>query len=76
MGKYEKYDHFNKGIFQWVRSDLKGKHRENCLCFDCQLFYPEDREKNCKVARANYSHCVEFNMVMPVWECPYFVRKD
>ena len=72
---FEKYDHFGNGKEEWVRSDLKGKHREHCLCWSCHLFNSEDRDKNCKIARANYAHCVEFNLVLPVWECPEFVEK-
>ena len=72
MSGYEKYEHFGNGIEQWVKSDLKGKHRDHCLCWNCVNFDPDDHENNCNIARSVYALCVEFNMVIPVWECPYF----
>ena len=73
--KYVCYDHFGNGSKQWVREDLKGKHREHCLCFNCEKFNPEEREGNCPIANILYSICVAHNIVTPVWECPEFVEK-
>lgn len=72
--EYECYTHYGANVI--VRADLKGKHREHCLCYACDSFKPEDREKNCKVASLLYAVCVALNMVTPVWECPNFVLKE
>lgn len=74
MNKYEKYTHHNFTVK--VRSDLRGKHCEHCLCYDCKEFCPADREANCKIARAVFANCVEFGIVTPVWECPEFEEKE
>ena len=70
---FEKYEHYDKDV--WVRSDLKGKHRDHCLCWVCKRFNPDDREHNCGIANLNYSLCCAFNLVLPVWECPEFLEK-
>lgn len=70
MAKYETYEHF--GCKVKVRSDLKGNHRDHCLCWSCDKFFPEDREKNCKIASLIFAICVAHNLVLPVWECPLF----
>jgi len=72
---YVSYDHFGNGVKEWVREDLKGRHREHCMCFDCGKFNMEDREKNCPIANVLYNLCVLHNMCTPVWECPEFVEK-
>lgn len=69
MQKYEQYEHHDTKV--WVKPELKGKHREHCLCFDCKYFHP-GKDWNCKIAKAIYANCVEFNVVTPVWECPSF----
>jgi hypothetical protein len=71
---YEAYKHHDVNV--WVRSDLKGKHREYCMCFSCKCFNPEDRSANCKIANAVYGNCVGFNIVTPVWECQHFTSKN
>lgn len=70
---YEQYDHHGRRV--WVRSDLKGRHREHCLCFSCALFKPERREQNCKIANSVFEVCVQFGLCTPVFECPAFVEK-
>ena len=70
---FEKYVHFEDEV--WVRSELKGKHREHCLCHSCAHFTPEDRGGNCVIANTLYCLCVELDLVTPVWECPHFVEK-
>jgi hypothetical protein len=62
---YEQYEHHGKLV--WVRNDLKGKHRENCLCFSCAKLNIKDREKNCPIANALYDLCVQFNLTTPVF---------
>ena len=49
---FEKYVHFKNEV--WVRSELKGKHREHCLCHSCVHFTPEDRGSNCVIANSLY----------------------
>jgi hypothetical protein len=71
--KYEQYDHH--GTTVWVRSELKGKHRDHCLCHSCERFNPGE-EDNCPFARLLYRFCVDFDMVTPVWECPNFMSND
>jgi hypothetical protein len=69
----EKYQHH--GIVVSVRSDLKGRHREHCLCFTCSKFTLANRDGNCSKANALYALDVAFGMTTPVWECPDFDEK-
>ena len=71
---YETYEHHGHRVR--VRSDLKGKHREHCLCYSCKLFVPEDRVGNCHVANIIYGNCIQHNVVTPVWECPRFKERE
>jgi len=66
---YERYEHH--GNIVWVRRDLKGKHREYCLCHSCGRFKP-DTEENCVTANLIFAICKECDVVLPVWECPFF----
>lgn len=69
MGKIIRYYHHDMLVA--VDEDLKGKHREHCLCFRCQKFHPNTPE-NCDLAEQNYRACKINDMTMPVWECPKF----
>ena len=70
----EQYVHHGAAVS--VRSDLKGKHREYCLCnTPCTRFKP-GKEDNCAIAQAVYENCVRFDIVTPMWECPAFVAGD
>lgn len=40
--KFVKYNHHGKEV--WVREDLKGTHREHCLCFNCKKLNIENRK--------------------------------
>ncbi len=73
MKMYVRYEHHGEEVT--VRDDLRGKHREYCLCWNCELFKPQTREGNCEIANANFANCVKYNVVLPVWECPRFVLK-
>lgn len=66
----EVYSHH--GVMVSVRSRLKGRHREFCLCYDCGRFTPEDRLHNCRIANVLYEVCCLAGVVTPVWECPKF----
>ena len=69
MGKIIQYEHH--GAMVSVDEDLKGKHREHCLCFRCDFFHPDSPE-NCDKAEQNYRACRINDMVMPVYECLKF----
>jgi len=70
MGKIVGYLHH--GDYVYVDEDLKGKHREHCLCWRCANFNPNDRGNNCKIASLNFAMCQLENLVTPVYECPKF----
>ncbi len=70
MGKIVGYVHH--GAYVFVDEDLKGKHREHCLCWRCGQFLPDDHKLNCKLANLNFANCELNNMVLPVYECPDF----
>ena len=70
--QFEQYDHHGWNV--WVEKDLKGTHREHCLCYQCGNFKPEEREKNCKIANMLYAMCVLTGITTPVFECPEFVE--
>ena len=63
------YSHHGRMVF--VRNDLRGKHRDHCLCFECAKFFPGTLQ-NCPIAQATYENCVKFNTTTPMWECPEF----
>lgn len=71
---YEIYEHHGKNVF--VRSDLKGMHREYCLCFNCTKLDIENRKKNCPIANALYKLDVKYCLTTPVFECPEFEQKQ
>ena len=71
MGDIIRYEHH--GVEVSVDEDLKGKHRELCLCWrPCAKFNPEDRPNSCPRANLLYAYDVAFGMVTPVVECPEF----
>jgi hypothetical protein len=68
----EKYTHH--GVEVTVISVVKGKHRQNCLCFfGCQFFKPGQPD-NCEIAQATYENCVKYGTTTPVFECPRFAQ--
>ena len=69
----EQYEHHGATVS--VQSELKGKHREHCLCYQgCAKFKPGTAD-NCHIAKALYANCVALNVVTPVWECPEYVAE-
>lgn len=72
MSVIVRYEHHGAEVA--VNVDLKGKHRDHCLCFTCDHFKP-GTEGNCPIARKVYATCVEHNLVTPVYECPDFALK-
>jgi hypothetical protein len=71
---YELYEHHENMVY--VRSDLKGKHRDYCLCFNCTKLDIEGLKKNCTIANALYKLCVKYSLTTPVFECPAFNQKN
>jgi len=65
------YEHHGNRVA--VQEELKGTHREHCLCYGCDNFKP-GTEENCDIAEAVYENCVDFGIVTPVWECPDFAK--
>ena len=66
----EHYEHHGKSVA--VRTDLKGKHRNHCLCFyPCRRFHPGE-PTNCSTAQSLFELCKHHGIVTPVYECPDF----
>lgn len=55
--------------------EMKGKHRDHCLCYWCSKFQP-NTVNNCSIAQSNYENCQRFGIVTPIWECPEFDPKE
>lgn len=70
--KIERYEHHGQEVA--VRSDLRGKHREFCLCYRCGLFSPMDREHNCSIANLLLGVCVACSVMTAVLECVQFIE--
>ena len=68
-----KYKHH--GVEVSVGKYLKGKHREYCLCYQCKLFKPENREANCQIANLLFDFNKLHHITTPVWECKKFKNK-
>jgi len=64
------------GRLMSVRADLKGKHREYCLCYSCAALNLKDRNSNCSVANTLFSLGVLAGITTPVWECVRFVAAE
>ena len=71
---YIQYTHHGRRV--WVHKDLKGKHREHCLCSNCAEFNPGMPETNCPNANLNYAMDILTGMTTPVYECPDFSEKE
>jgi hypothetical protein len=70
--KFVQYEHHGKIV--WVFSELKGLHRQHCLCHFCEKFNPGIPEENCLLANLNFAVCLQTGMLLPVYECPEFVE--
>ena len=75
MAKQRFVRYLHHGVMVAVRSDLKGKHREHCSCYQCARFHPNDRAKNCRIANALYAFDQLAEVTTPVWECQQFKEK-
>lgn len=67
--------YLHHGAYVSVQSDLKGKHREHCLCHKCGCFIPDNHDKNCRIANLLFELDRAFGLVTPVYECPMFIKK-
>lgn len=68
--KLVKYKHHNRTVV--VRDDLKGRHREYCLCYyPCKKFKP-DSPDNCPIAALLFRTCIITGTTTPVFECECF----
>ncbi len=59
-----------------VQLDLKGRHKEHCLCYQQCKFFAPDTPENCPIAQQVYELCVKEDLVLPVWECPMFQQES
>lgn len=67
-----KYVHHGQNVS--VQTNLKGLHRQHCLCYGCKLFEP-GKGINCIFAQHLYEGLIDKNnpiVVAPVWECEDF----
>ena len=69
MGNITVYEHH--GFMVVVDEELKGKHRQHCLCFRCEYFVP-NQKINCQIAQRLFKICQKFGLVTPVYECSMF----
>ena len=74
MPDFIQYEHHFRKV--WVRDDLKGKHREHCLCYRCKRFTEDPVGDPCLVAEELYDLCVKYGLTTPVYECPFFKLKE
>jgi hypothetical protein len=51
--------------------NMKGKHKDFCLCWRCQFLHP-GKDNNCSRAQELFEFDVKNGMVTPVFECPKF----
>lgn len=66
---FTRYKHH--GMRMWVESGLLGLHRDYCLCYKCNNFFP-NQSNNCSVAEKLLYVCKNYGVVTPVWECVSF----
>jgi len=72
--KIEKYEHH--GVEVSVISNVKGRHREHCLCWQkCKYFKP-NTPGNCPIAQSLYNLCVENKVTTPVFECKKYELEE
>ena len=74
MGEIVWYTHHGCNVA--VDEELRGKHRDHCLCYRCAKFMPDDKDQNCKLANLNFANCQLNGMVLPVYECPQFIESQ
>jgi len=70
--KIEKFFHHRD---TWGFQELRGKHREVCLCWSCKKFRPEHSD-NCFIAESVFNLNKTHGITTPVLECSVFERKE
>jgi hypothetical protein len=80
MAPVTRYTHkFSNGreVDVAVIPENKGKHRDNCLCYQrCRFFKPENIAENCALAQHLFEYDVLNDIVTPVWECAVYRSTD
>ncbi len=71
---YESYEKNGRQV--WVRGDRKNRQKEYCMCWDCRRFAPERDDKGCPIIHKVLGLAAEQGIVLPVWECPEFGKKQ
>jgi len=69
--KIIKYEHFGNEVS--VMEDMKGKHKDFCLCYKCSKLKPDEAD-NCKLAQLVYDLCRLSGSTLVMWECKEFER--
>ena len=62
--EFVKYEHHGAEVS--VRENLKGLHRDHCLCHSCSEL------DKCITAKELFKLNKRFGITTPVWECPNF----
>lgn len=72
MSEIIKFEHHGKEVF--AQKELKGKHRDYCLCWKCGKLKP-GAEDNCKIAALLYRLDILAEVTTPVFYCREFSEK-
>lgn len=72
MRPVERYVHHPQYGPVTVLSEVKGKHRDHCLCYNGCVHFKPGQPNNCHIAEAVFANCVKYGLVTPVYECPVY----
>ena len=73
IGEYKYMIHH--GRYVKALRKMAGKHRKHCLCHQgCKKFKPGSAD-NCPVAERLFKLDKKFDLVTPVYECPYYEKE-
>jgi len=73
--RYVRFEHNGRSVVG--RTDLVGKHRKHCLCYECTLGALLDGTPTiCLTAKQLYELCKATGIMAPVYECPQFIPRD
>lgn len=73
MNEIIRFLHHGTPVFGYEH--LMGKHRDHCLCFQCEKFV-FDREKNCRIANLLYAVDLQCGITTPVFYCAEFIKGE
>jgi len=65
-----KFKHHDVEVYSFRH--LQGKHREYCLCYQCENLHLENIEKNCKIASLLFQMDILCEITTPVFYCKEF----